>query len=259
MSPVNVVQIFFYSSPEILLAMLLMCHLFIGVIIGLLAFRILKDRRVVILTAIGSILPDLIDKPLGHVILNGSIDYGRIYAHSGLFFIAILIVGIAYQQKKGSWIMMGLAAGVLSHLILDSMWELPVTLFYPLLGDFGVHHFPNYIGESFMKEIGSVYEWIFEVSFLGALLFVFRDKLNRLSSLLRFVPRTEITLALLLVITGIMSIIYAVLSSYNPLSGESVVEDNLIIGLSASIGGLISYFIWTNKFLERNVNVEGDQ
>ena len=49
--------------------MLLMCHLFIGLIIGLVIFQYLKDRRVIVLAAIGSILPDLIDKPLAKLYL----------------------------------------------------------------------------------------------------------------------------------------------------------------------------------------------
>ncbi|MGD0817123.1 MAG: metal-dependent hydrolase [Methanomassiliicoccales archaeon] len=226
--------------------MLLMCHLFIGLIIGLVAFKYMKDRRVVLLAAIGSILPDLIDKPLGHIILNGSVDYGRIYAHSGLFFIAILVMGIAYHQKKGSWIMMGLAAGILSHLALDSMWELPVTVFYPLLGDFGMHHFPNYIGESLMKEIRSAYEWIFGASILAMLLFTYKDKLGeRAKAVAKFTPVILRCLALLLVTIGILSIIYATLSFSNPLSGETSAEENLITGLAAGVGGSIAYRIWT--------------
>ncbi len=227
--------------------MLLMCHLFIGSIIGLVAFRLLNDRRVIALTVIGSMLPDLIDKPLGHIILNSSIDYGRIYAHSGLFFIALIAVGIAYHQKKGSWIMMGLAAGVLSHLALDSMWELPVTVFYPFLGDFGLHHFPNYIGESFAMEIGSVYEWLFGMAVLAMLLFTYRDKLpGSFGKAIGFIPGILRALALLLIVVGIVSIIYSGLSSFNPLSGETAVEQNLIIGLAASVGGAFAYCIWNN-------------
>ena len=243
---VDVPRLSFYISPRISRTMLLMCHLFIGVIIGLLAFQLLNDRRVVILTAIGSMLPDLIDKPLGHIILNSSIDFGRIYAHSGLFFAAILIVAIAYHQKKGSWIVMGLAAGVLSHLALDSMWEMPVTLFYPFLGDFGVHHFPNYIGESFLKEIGSAYEWMFGASVLSMLLYTYREKLSGFT-VIRFAPMIVRALALFLVIFGIGSILYAASSSFNPLSGETDVEQNLIIGLVALVGGALNYYIWTNK------------
>ncbi len=220
--------------------MLLMCHLFIGSVIGLVAFWYMKDRRVVVLTLIGSVLPDLIDKPLGHIILNGSIDYGRIYAHSCLFLIAIIILGMAYHRKTGSWIMTGLAFGVLSHLALDSMWELPVTLFYPLMGDFGLHHFPNYFAESLDKEIGSLYEWLFGASVLATLLYTYPDRLHLAGrKAAGKIPMVTRSLALALVAVGVFSIVCAISSSFNPLAGESDAEQNLIIGLAAGVGGAI--------------------
>jgi membrane-bound metal-dependent hydrolase YbcI (DUF457 family) len=228
--------------------MLLMCHLFIGSIIGLVAFRYLKDRTVVVLTMVGSILPDLIDKPLGHIILNGSIDYGRIYAHSGLFLVGAIILGLAYHRKRGSWIMMGLAIGVLSHFVLDSMWELPVTVFYPLLGDFGLHHFPNYVADSLAKELGSVYEWLFGASVLMVLLFTYRDKLRGpVKKAAGRIPLVSRSLALTLIGLGVFSIACAVTSSYNPFSGEELAEQNLIQGLAAAVGGALSYRIWTRE------------
>lgn len=223
-----------------------MCHLFIGAIIGLVAFRTLKDRRVLVVTLIGSVLPDLIDKPLGHIILNGSIDYGRIYAHSGLFLIGVIVLGLAYHRKNGSWIMMGLALGVLSHFALDSMWELPVTVLYPLLGDFGLHHFPNYVAESLVKEFGSVYEWLFGVSVLMTLLYTFLDKLSgQFREEAGLFPLILRSLAVGLTVLGLFSIACAVSSSYNPLAGEDVAGQNLILGLAAGVGGALYFYIWT--------------
>ncbi len=237
--------------------MLLMCHIFIGLIIGLLLFQLLKDRRVIGLAAIGSILPDLIDKPLGHILLNGSLDYGRIYAHSGLFLIAILTAGVMYHhQKKNTWIMIGLTAGLVTHLLLDSMWDLPVTLFYPLLGEFGAHHFPNYIEDSLLKEIGNPYEWIFGVSALAILLFTYRDKLGRFrDDIEKFAPGTMKNLAILMIVTAFLSILSAAMGSYNPLSRSSGVETNLIIGIAGMIGGLFSYRIWTRHGAEATLKV----
>jgi membrane-bound metal-dependent hydrolase YbcI (DUF457 family) len=224
--------------------MLLMCHLFIGLIIGLLAFQFLKKRSVVMVAAIGSILPDLIDKPLGHIILNGSLDYGRIYAHSGLFLICIVAIGLIYHHKKGSWILLLLAAGVFSHLALDSMWELPVTVFYPLLGDFGVHHFPNYVGDSLIMEFGSTYEWLFGFSCLAMILFVYRDRLGEhRTAIERTAPKAIMVLSLLLVATGVISLTFAAMTSYNPLSRDSSAESNLIIGSAAIISGYLAYRI----------------
>lgn len=236
--------------------MLLMCHIFIGLIIGLLLFQILKDRRVIGLAAIGSILPDLIDKPLGHIVLSGTLDYGRIYAHSGLFLIAILALGFMYHQRKSTWIMMALAAGLVSHLLLDSMWELPVTMFYPLLGDFGAHHFPNYIENSLLREIENAYEWIFGVSALAMLVFTYREKLGRFNKdITRFAPMTMKNLAILVVVTAFLSVLSAAMGSYNPLSRSSGVESNLIIGISGMVGGFFSYRIWARYNSEETITV----
>lgn len=240
--------------------MLLMCHIFIGLIIGLLLFQILKDRRVIGLAAIGSILPDLIDKPLGHIVLNGTLDYGRIYAHSGLFLIAILAVGVVYHQRKSTWIMMALAAGLVSHLLLDSMWGLPVTVFYPLLGDFGIHHFPNYIEDSLLKEIENAYEWIFGVSALTMLVFTYKEKLGRFKEdIARFAPMTMKNLAILIVVTAFLSVLSAAMGSYNPLSGSSGVESNMIIGIAGMVGGFFSYRIWARYSSEASIMVPLNQ
>ena len=225
--------------------MLIMCHLFIGLVIGLVAFRCLKDRRVVLLAGIGSMLPDLIDKPLGHIILNGSVDFGRIYAHSGLFLFCIVVVAIAYWRKTSSWILLALAAGVASHLILDSMWEMPVTLFYPALGDFGMHYFPNYFEDSIVMELSSIYEWIFGFSALATLLYTYREKLgNHQQAVSRQIPRIMRNVSLLLMVVGLLSIFFASFSLYNPLSQLADFEQNMIIGLSASVGGFITLIIW---------------
>jgi membrane-bound metal-dependent hydrolase YbcI (DUF457 family) len=225
--------------------MLLMCHLFIGLVIGLVAYQYLGDRRTIPLAALGSILPDLIDKPLGHIILSGSVDFGRIYAHSGLFFLAMMVVALAYQRRKGSWILLALVAGMFSHLVLDSMWQMPVTLFYPLLGEFGLHYFPNYVGESLAREIGNTYEWVFAVASISMLMFTYQSHLGRWKDpTVRFVPLIVRNLSVLLMIIGIVAIGCAALSSYNPFYGDTTPDQNLIAGLAASLGGLIAYRTW---------------
>lgn len=83
---------------------------------------------------IGAMLPDLIDKPLGLLLLKDQLSYGRIYAHTLLFFLLLLIPGLWFYRKKGrSWLLV-LALGSFGHLILDDIWNAPVTLFWPLLG-----------------------------------------------------------------------------------------------------------------------------
>lgn len=81
--------------------------------------------------AIGSLLPDIIDKPLGEIVF-GTPAMGRTFAHT-LLFLMLLAAYAAYTRDIRH---ISLAGGVLSHLILDSMWNSPVILLWPLLGNF---------------------------------------------------------------------------------------------------------------------------
>ncbi len=82
----------------------------------------------------GSMLPDIIDKPVGIIFFKDSISNGRIFAHSLLFLLILTIAGlILYKTRRQAWLL-SLTAGVATHLLLDEIWQLPTTLFWPLLG-----------------------------------------------------------------------------------------------------------------------------
>jgi inner membrane protein len=83
------------------------------------------------MVALGSLLPDMIDKPLGYLIF-GSPGNGRIIAHTLLFLLCL----VALAALSPSHRLYSLSGGVSSHLILDSMWLSPAVLFWPLLGSF---------------------------------------------------------------------------------------------------------------------------
>jgi inner membrane protein len=86
------------------------------------------DYRFVIL---GSILPDLIDKPLGVFILADELSNGRVFAHSLLFVLLLLAAALVWWRTAGPALSC-LALGSAAHLILDRLWEEPQTLFWPL-------------------------------------------------------------------------------------------------------------------------------
>jgi inner membrane protein len=86
------------------------------------------------LLVIGSMLPDIIDKPVGHVFFRKTFENGRIFSHTLLFLIVIAAIGFwIYKKRHSNWIIV-LAFGTLVHLICDAMWKTPETLFWPLLG-----------------------------------------------------------------------------------------------------------------------------
>jgi len=84
--------------------------------------------------ALGSLLPDLVDKPLGYL-LFGNMGTGRIFAHTLLFFLILIMLAAILQNRN----LASLSAGVFAHLLEDSMWNMPQTLFWPLMGDFVIN------------------------------------------------------------------------------------------------------------------------
>ncbi len=83
---------------------------------------------------IGALLPDIIDKPLGHLFFREALSNGRIFAHTLLFLIIITLAGLyLYRRRAKPWLLV-LAFGTLIHLVLDQMWQTPQTLLWPLLG-----------------------------------------------------------------------------------------------------------------------------
>ncbi len=116
----------------------------LGIAIALVKVRPTLERRLDLrFVLFGAILPDVIDKLFGHVILAGTLDNGRLVGHSALFAIVFLAVGILIASDRLTSI--GFASGV--HLGLDLMWYLPSTLFWPAYG-FG-----------FPAEDFEVYDW----------------------------------------------------------------------------------------------------
>jgi inner membrane protein len=96
-------------------------------IIGLKSLVRFLDLRLLI---IGSMMPDIIDKPLA---LTG-FGNGRSITHTLLISLVVLCIGVfLYINIKKTWLL-AIVIGMLTHLILDLMWLTPNTLFWPLYG-----------------------------------------------------------------------------------------------------------------------------
>lgn len=110
--------------------MLLFGH--IGLTLGIFLFLSLLTKRKFSypLIIICSILPDLIDKPIGRVILP--LGSGRLIGHTLAFLLILVLIGFY-------WRMLFLFLAVALHLVEDRMWEQPAILLWPLLGGFQVH------------------------------------------------------------------------------------------------------------------------
>ncbi len=87
------------------------------------------DYRMII---VGSMLPDIIDKPLFLLFRESGLFTGRSHAHTLLFASLLLSCGLLSRKF---WLLT-LALANLSHLFLDFIWDDPETLLWPFLGGF---------------------------------------------------------------------------------------------------------------------------
>lgn len=97
-------------------------------------FNSLRSYLDIRLLLIGSLLPDIIDKPLGIFFLRETFSNDRIFSHTLLFLIIITLAGLyLYRRFSKTWLLV-LSFGTFTHLVLDMMWRYPRTLLWPLYG-----------------------------------------------------------------------------------------------------------------------------
>lgn len=91
------------------------------------------DYRMVM---VGSVLPDLIDKPIGAFIFRGVFHNSRIFCHTLLFSVVLMLIGVfsANKTKNSTNNFMILGFCSLIHQLLDSMWLFPGIFYWPLFG-----------------------------------------------------------------------------------------------------------------------------
>jgi inner membrane protein len=130
-----------------------------------------SDLRFVI---IGSLLPDIIDKPIGHYFFYDKYGNGYLYGHTLLFVLLLAVAGyLTYLISKKGFILM-LAFGTLAHLVLD-LTSLPRrVLLWPL---FGFTFVKGYSPPFFEWLLGLVFElfrrpWIGLPELIGAIITV---------------------------------------------------------------------------------------
>ena len=81
---------------------------------------------------LGAILPDLIDKPIGRILLGESVANGRLFGHTLLFVLILITIGFFLKNHRNEIFCLSFATFL--HLCEDRMWEMPATLLYPLYG-----------------------------------------------------------------------------------------------------------------------------
>ncbi|MGC9435591.1 MAG: metal-dependent hydrolase [Methanomicrobiales archaeon] len=147
--------------------MLFFAHLFAGAVIGIICAIVFRDARLFVVASLAAIIPDLIDKPLGHVLLVQSIDNGRLIGHGLVLVVAAVVIGLVLWHRSRDPAGFVGAGALLSHQLLDSMWNEPVTWYYPLLGPYIPESHPEYFVRSLWMELTSPSEWAFLLIFVA--------------------------------------------------------------------------------------------
>lgn len=116
--------------------------------------------------AIGAILPDLLDKPIGEVIFASTFSNGRIIGHTLLFSLLLFLAGLYIYERRNDIRVLSLSAGSFLHIFEDQMRSDPQTFLWPLFGwsfprdsrDYvGVEHLIKMLIESFHIEFLSTH------------------------------------------------------------------------------------------------------
>lgn len=103
-------------------------HLGIGLGLAWLAATRRRDPVDFRLVLLGTVLPDLIDKPLAALL---GLE-GRLWAHTLLFLVGLALLSRLPSLRPLLW----LAFGVGTHLVLDQIWWQPVVVLWPAFGPF---------------------------------------------------------------------------------------------------------------------------
>lgn len=159
--------------------MYLLAHAMVGILIGMVLAAIAGDRRVVAVAALGAVLPDLIDKPLGHIILAGTVNYGRIYFHGLTILFLILIAALLLYHYRRRIGLLALAAGMASHQFLDGMWRHPIEWFWPFLGPLPRYDYSGgFLWDAILRELTQPSEWLFFILIAGLFAVLYRQELK---------------------------------------------------------------------------------
>lgn len=139
----------------------------------------------------GSILPDIIDKPIASILFHDTFGTHRIFAHSVLFpMVAFAIVLIV--TKRGTGLrrgLIGLVIGVFVHLLLDAAWATPEAFWWPLFG----LEFPRVLDSDFMSLLGRMLSdpivWMGEAAGAAYLIWLWRKYLAEAGAVRRFLKK----------------------------------------------------------------------
>ena len=159
--------------------MLFLGHLVIGLIIGFILYEFFHARSLIAFCALGSVLPDIVDKPLGHIVFGSSLDNGKIFFHSLVIVLLFFIAGLIVWKYYRSFSFLVVGFGIFLHQLVDMMWKQPADWYYPLLGPYQTDVSPDYFQRAVLAELSSVTEWIFFTAIVVVAIVLYRNQALR--------------------------------------------------------------------------------
>lgn len=165
---------------------MILWHLGITVLIVRYVFRDPKmDLRWVML---GSLLPDVIDKPIASMLFNDVFETHRVFAHAVVFPVVLLGLAMAVTRRGTGRRRAAIAVviGCFIHLLLDGVWTSPQAFLWPFFG----FEFPRIAGSDFFTLLGdmirSPFIWAGEALGFAYLAYLWRRHLRAEGALGRF-------------------------------------------------------------------------
>jgi hypothetical protein len=142
--------------------MYILAHLLAGILLGVLLAYLFRDSLLILACGIGSILPDLVDKPVGILLLADTLGYGRIYCHTLLFTGLVLGAGILVytRYRRAGLFVIAMGVGILSHQVLDAMWLEPRNWYWPALGSFKGRSEDDFFLDYLQRALHNPTEWL---------------------------------------------------------------------------------------------------
>ncbi|MCM1567418.1 MAG: metal-dependent hydrolase [Dehalobacter sp.] len=163
-------------------------HIGVTLLFAFIIFSILREKIDYRFLIVGAILPDLIDKPIGHYIFVDTFHNGRIFGHTVLFVLLLSMVAIYVERKYHFLGISVLALGALMHQVEDQIWMSPGTSLWPTMGwQFPALSLHDYAGYIFYVLLNEPDAYVPEIAGLIIIAgFIYRFRLYRLDMIKAF-------------------------------------------------------------------------
>ena len=138
--------------------------------------------------AVGALLPDIVDKPIGSILWNDVFHTHRVFGHALIVPVIALMVVMAVTRRGSMARRAGIVVvlGWFIHLVLDGVWASPEGFLWPFFG----FDFPPIAGSDFGTLVADMLSnplvWVGEVVGAAYLVYLWRTRLSEPGALRRF-------------------------------------------------------------------------